>query len=138
MIVTILVPLVAAIIGAVGAILAAWLPKRRPPRGAELEPELQARIRNQFEKLGLGRRHSVLCDNELAGRSYRLPHQFGWAEPREVSVHLSESARLAFAMNQNDRRVVMYEALAADEWYCAGDYTPPLAVAAPDRSRDEF
>ena len=94
---------------------------------------LQAKIQNQFQRLDLGRRYSVLCGSELAGLSHRLPQQFGGAEPGEVSAHLSESARLAFATDQNDRRAVIYEALAADEWYCAGGYTPPLAVAAARR-----
>jgi hypothetical protein len=37
-----------------------------------------------------------------------------------MSAYMSELAPLAFETDQNDRRAMMFEALAADEWYCAG------------------
>lgn len=94
---------------------------------ASLAPDLRARIQNQFKRLDLGGRYSILCGKDLTGLSHRLPYQFAGAKPAEVSAHLSESAQQAFATDQNDRRAVMYEALAADAWYCAGGYVPPHA-----------
>ena len=93
---------------------------------ASLEPELQARIRNQFERLELGRRYSLICGSDLAGLSRTLSDQFGGAGFDEVSSYLSELAIPAFNADQNDRRGVMFEALATDEWYCTGGYTLPL------------
>lgn len=91
---------------------------------AGLAPELQARIRNQFERLDLGRRYSVICASNLVGLNRRLPTRFGGAQPGEVSAYLTELALLSFETDQNDRRAVMFEALAADEWYCTGGYVP--------------
>ncbi len=91
---------------------------------AGLAPELQARIRNQFERLDLGRRYSVICASDLVGLNRRLPTRFGGAQPGEVSAYLTELALLSFETDQNDRRAVMFEALAADEWYCTGGYVP--------------
>jgi hypothetical protein len=102
----------------------------RAEPATSLAPELRARIRNQFATLGLARRYSVICGGELTGLSRRLGDRFGGADPGEVSGYLSELADLAFATDGNDRRGVMFEALAADEWYCAGGYAPPLEVAA--------
>lgn len=95
---------------------------------ASLAPELRARIQNQFARLKLGQRYSVLCGRDITGLSRRLPQRFDAAKPGELSAHLSESAQLAFATDPNDRLGVMYEALSADEWYCAGGYVPPPAV----------
>jgi hypothetical protein len=97
---------------------------------SSLAPDLLARIQNEFDRLDLGTRYSILSAKDLAGLRHRLPRQFTGAEPAEVSAHLSESAHQAFADDQNDRRAVMFEALAADEWYCAGGYAPPLGVTA--------
>jgi hypothetical protein len=93
-----------------------------------LAPELQARIRNQFSKLELGRRYSVLCGSELSGLSRLLPSQFRRTDPAEISAYLSETSRAAFMTDPNDRRAVMYEALAADDWYCTGGYAPAAAA----------
>jgi hypothetical protein len=95
---------------------------------ASLVPELQARIRSQFDRLDLGRRYSVICASDLVGLSRRLSVRFGGAEPDEVSAYLTELALLAFETDLNDRRAVMFEALAADEWYCTGGYAPLLAA----------
>jgi hypothetical protein len=96
---------------------------------ASLAPGLQARIRSQFERLRLGRRYSVICASDLVGLSRRLSARFDGAESSEVSAYLAELALLGFATDQNDRRAVMFEALAADGWYCAGGYALPLVSA---------
>jgi len=83
-----------------------------------LAPELQDRIRNQFSGLDLGRRYSILCVSELVGLSRLLADRFCGAQRAEVSGYLSELADVGFKTDQNDRRAVMYEALAGDEWYC--------------------
>jgi hypothetical protein len=92
-----------------------------------LGPEIQARIRNQFERLRLGQLYNIVCGGELSGLSRRLSKLFGEAGPGEVSAYLSEVALLCFETDQNDWRAVMFEALAADEWYCAGGYAPALS-----------
>lgn len=94
---------------------------------ASLAPENQARIRNQFDKLDLGRRYSILCGSELSGLSRLLPARFSRTDPAEISAYLSEASHAAFETDRNDRRAVMYEALAADDWYCTGGYAPAAA-----------
>jgi hypothetical protein len=96
--------------------------------GSSLAPELQARIRNQFDKLELGRRYSVLCGSEISGLSRLLPARFSGAGPAEISAYLTETSRAAFETDRNDRRAVMYEALAVDDWYCAGGYALAATV----------
>jgi 5-methylcytosine-specific restriction endonuclease McrA len=95
-----------------------------------LAPELQARIQNQFALLELGRRYSIICSGELVGLGRRLTGELGGAEPGEVASYLSELAALAFETDQNDRRGAMFEALAADEWYCAGGYELPSTATS--------
>ena len=91
---------------------------------ASLAPELQSRIRNQFKRLDLGQRYSIICGGEVVGLSRRLSSRFDRTDPGEVSSYLTESALLAFETDQNHWRGVMCEALAADDWYCAGGYEP--------------
>lgn len=95
-----------------------------------LDPELQSRIRHQFDALNLGYRYRVLCGRDLSGLNRRLCRDFKGASPDEVSAYLTELASPGFLADENDRRSVMFEALAADRWYCAGGYAPPLEQAA--------
>lgn len=95
-----------------------------------LDPELQARIRHQFDALQLGRRYRVVSGRELSGLSSRLCTRFSDASADEVSDYIAELAALRFGIDENDRSAVMYDALAADHWYCAGGYAPPLDAAA--------
>jgi 5-methylcytosine-specific restriction endonuclease McrA len=97
---------------------------------ASLAPELQARIRYQFDRLRLGPLYSVLCSGELVGVSRTLSSLLGGAAPGEISAYLSESALPWLKTDQNDRRAIMFEALAADQWYRAGGYASQLAVSA--------
>lgn len=94
----------------------------------DLAPELQARIRNQFSRLRLGQLYSIVCASELVGLSRLLSSQFRHADASEVSAYLSELALPGFETDQNDRRAVMFETLAGDEWYCAGGYSPRSSV----------
>jgi hypothetical protein len=84
-----------------------------------------------FKRLELGWRYSVICSGDLVGLSRRLSDQFRGIEPGEVSAYLSELALLAFGTDQNDRRAVTFEALAADEWYCTGGYARPMLLRWP-------
>ncbi len=93
-----------------------------PDPGSDLSAELGDRIVFQFERLDLASRFSILCGTDLAGLGRLLPTNFGGRPADEVSDHLSEQATIGFASDPNDRRAVMYEALAASEWYCAGGY----------------
>lgn len=95
-----------------------------------LDPELQTRVRHQFDTLQLGKRYRELSGRELAGLKRRLCELFSEASADHVSGYLAELAALRFAIDENDRSAVMFEALAADRWYCAGGYAPPLEEAA--------
>lgn len=96
----------------------------------DLAPEIQARIRHQFDALKLGQRYSVASGPDLSGLNRRLCDLFNGAGSDDVSDYIAELAALRFATDENDRSAVMFEALAADRWYCAGGYAPPLEEAA--------
>lgn len=85
-----------------------------PPNVA---PIVRQRVIEEFEALELRILFAVACSGELSGLDARLPERF--ASPSEVGDFLSESAAVAFSDDINDRRGVMYEALAADRWYCS-------------------
>jgi len=104
--------------------------------GESLPAELQMRIRYQFKRLDLGLRYSILCAGEVAGLNRRLEDQFRNAAFGEVSAYLSELALLAFGTDPNDRRAVMYEALAADAWYCKGGYAGSLIASRSASGHD--
>jgi len=85
-----------------------------------LDPRLARRIDNQFESLGLAELYSVVSSQELSSLERRLPSIFN--NEVQVRAHLLEIAATALALDPNDRRGVMYEALGRDEWYCACEF----------------
>ena len=90
----------------------------------DLGHELCCRIANQFKVLGLARRYSVESAPDVTQLARTLHRQFGGAIDSADAVRdqLVESAYDSSAVDRNWRRAVMYEALAASDWYCSGGY----------------
>ena len=87
-----------------------------------LPEDLRGRIIAQFGLLGLSELYSVVSAQELSGLRKVLTDNFSSADPLAISAHLADVSAAAFRGDDNDRRGVMYEALADSEWYCAGGY----------------
>lgn len=93
---------------------------------AGLSTEVATRIVYQFNRLKLGSRYSKRCATEVTGLGRILPSRFDGCAPCEVRDFLKEQAEIGFADDDNDRRAVMFEALAASDWYCEGGYLTPV------------
>lgn len=84
----------------------------------DLNPDLRARIENQFDRLKLGRLYSVVSASDVVETSAVLARNFEVGDSVNVRAHLSELAAGALSADPNGRRGALFEALAADEWYC--------------------
>lgn len=82
----------------------------------------RTRIINQFDALELRELYGVVSARELSGTCRRLSKTFPGGQAQPVAAHLRELSDEAFAADPNDRRGVMYEALAADLWFTNGGY----------------
>lgn len=87
-----------------------------------LASSMRTRIINQFDRLKLGDLFKTVAARELSGTSRYLAAQFPGGQAAAVSAHLAELSADGFAADSNDRRGVMYEALAADAWYTTTGY----------------
>lgn len=85
----------------------------------------RTRILNQFTRLELGDLYRVVSARELSGTRRHLTDTFPGGQVQPVTAHLKELSDEAFAADSNDRRGVMYEALAADPWFTATGYVTP-------------
>lgn len=81
-----------------------------------LDSGLVNRVCLQFNKLSLGSVYSIVSSPELTTLGRVLNSQF--SEASDIKAYLLEIATETLAVNENDRRGAMYEALGRDDWYC--------------------
>ncbi|QYL20734.1 HNH endonuclease [Mycolicibacterium diernhoferi] len=86
-----------------------------PP--GDLDSQYADRLRRQFDDLKLGELYSVVSTVELTSLNERLPTLY--TDVSQLTKFLAETADIQFSADINDRRGVMYEALALDDWYQA-------------------
>lgn len=89
---------------------------------SNLPPAVRTRILQQFEQLQLAVLFQVVSARELSGTRARLTELFPGGQTAPVAAHLAELSADALAADANDRRGVMYEALAADTWFTTTGY----------------
>ncbi|WP_197025892.1 HNH endonuclease signature motif containing protein [Nocardioides sp. URHA0020] len=89
---------------------------------SSLDDLTRARIIHQFTRLDLGVLFQVVAARELSGTCRNLAERFPGGKPQPVAAHLRELSDDALAADPNDRRGVMYEALATDEWFTTVGY----------------
>lgn len=89
---------------------------------AETDPELRARVVNQFNCLDLAELYAVVSAQDITGISRTLTTHFASATTELVSDYLQELADGALDDNENSRRGVVLEALANDTWYCTSGF----------------
>jgi hypothetical protein len=82
--------------------------------------EFAARIRSQFERLGLAKIYPVVSARDLSNLQRQLSLHF--SEAAQVRAYLLETAEMAFANDANAWRGALHEALGNDDWYCAGGF----------------
>ncbi|WP_420867589.1 HNH endonuclease signature motif containing protein [Cellulosimicrobium aquatile] len=85
-----------------------------------LPEDSRERLVRQFERLGLALHLARSCAAELAGLCRTLSTSVASAD--EVREDLLKNALVGFEVDPNDRRAVMYEALALDAWFCEGGF----------------
>jgi 5-methylcytosine-specific restriction endonuclease McrA len=89
------------------------------------------RVENQFVTLGLGLMYAAISARDIAEAKSAMVGQIGCSgdviddyrvtaahSPSTVSQLLLETSDIAFAVDRNSRRGVVYEALAGSEWFC--------------------
>jgi len=89
---------------------------------ADTDPELRARVVNQFNCLDLAELYAVVSAQDITGISRTLTTHFASATTELVSDYLQELADGALDDNENSRRGVVLEALANDTWYCTSGF----------------
>jgi hypothetical protein len=89
---------------------------------ADNDPELQARVMNQFDTLGLAELYAVVSAQDITGITRTLTTHFASATREQVGDYLQELADGALNENENSRRGVVLEALANDNWYCTSGF----------------
>jgi 5-methylcytosine-specific restriction endonuclease McrA len=94
--------------------------RAKPPRNASAVTK--ERVQNEYKALMLAKLFSVVAAGDIAIVSKTLRRQFPTGGAREVKLHLQEISGDAFGTDKNSLRGVIYEALAADEWFCNGGY----------------
>lgn len=87
-----------------------------------LPVDMRTRVVNQFDRLKLGDLFKVVAAKDLTGTRRYLAAQFPGGQSGAVAAHLIEISQDALAVDPNDRRGVMYEALAEDEWFINSGY----------------
>lgn len=89
---------------------------------AEPDPELteilQHRIRNQFTALHLDEYYSVVAAQQITTTNRNLSRRWGTEDHETVRAHLRELAHDEAGPDVNNRRAVVYHALADSDWYC--------------------
>ncbi|TFD75455.1 hypothetical protein E3T54_12065 [Cryobacterium sp. Sr8] len=87
------------------------------------ETELQDRMVNEFDSLGLAAMYAVVSAGDISiARRYLIRNYKAADDDESVRAHLLEAAGDAFAVDENSRRGVVLEALAQSAWFCAGGY----------------
>lgn len=84
--------------------------------------DMRTRIINQFGKLKLDELYKVITAKDLTGACRYLRANFPGGQSDPVAAHLAELSRLGFASDPNDRRGVMLEALANNNWFTSAGY----------------
>ncbi len=86
---------------------------------ADIDPELRARVVNQFRSLALAELYAVVSAGYITEISRTLTKRLASATTEQVRDYLHELADDALDENENSRRGVVLEALANDTWYCS-------------------
>jgi hypothetical protein len=96
-----------------------------------LAPDLAERVLHEFDMLDLGTLFSIVSGPDIAEMNAVLVAQFKTGQPDLVRSHLLDASASALTRNENGRRGVLFEALAADNSYCQGAYatTSPIEIA---------
>ncbi|WP_429413387.1 HNH endonuclease [Nocardia sp. GAS34] len=89
---------------------------------AGLTEILQQRILNEFEALHLGERYAIVAAEQISTTNRTLSRRWGSEDHETVRAHLREQALDEAGPDVNDRRAVVYEALADSDWYCQGGF----------------
>lgn len=80
--------------------------------------ELNARVRNQFETLELGRLYSSQAAREISGQRINLCRVYEAAGWKGVRKELKERAMEWKERNKNCWQAAMFRALSESKWYC--------------------
>lgn len=89
---------------------------------ADTDPELRARVVNQFDSLNLAELYAVVSAQDISWITRTLTTHFASAAREQVSDYLQELADGALEENENSRRGAVLEALANDTWYCTSGF----------------
>ncbi|NQX17524.1 HNH endonuclease [Rathayibacter sp. VKM Ac-2857] len=89
---------------------------------SSVDSTVSRRISQSFDDLGLAALYSKVSGADLAKLNQQLGRYFPSAHEQLIREHLSESARQEFSFDSNSREGAMLEALAGDDWYCAGGF----------------
>lgn len=89
---------------------------------ATVPEDMRTRIINQFDKLKLNDLYTVITAKDLTGACRYLSANFPGGQHEPVAAHLAELSRVGFASDPNDRRGVMFEALAKNNWFTSTGY----------------
>lgn len=81
------------------------------------------RMTHQVEALELGELYSVVSSADVPEISNTVRRSFEVGDTENVRAHLLEMSADGFDTDPNNRRAVIYEALAADDWYCAEGFS---------------
>lgn len=89
-----------------------------------LSNELQERIKNQFDTLGLANLYEKVSGRDTTTIGRTLSRLFSGDEADIVREHLLEQAQNVDDGNDsNDRKRALYAALAESDWYCSGGFS---------------
>lgn len=87
-----------------------------PPTGAS--PILAERVKYHFKLYKLDALYKTEAATEVSDMAYRMSNLLIISGPQVVQQHLAETANSCFHSRKNSWKTAMYQALAADSWYC--------------------
>ncbi|MFE4457670.1 hypothetical protein ACFROC_09975 [Nocardia tengchongensis] len=84
----------------------------------DLALHIQQRVRHQFETLQLARYFTVVSAQQITTTTRTLARRWNAADHLTVREYLCELAQQEAEVDVNNRRAVVFEALADSDWYC--------------------
>ncbi|MFJ7911975.1 HNH endonuclease [Kitasatospora sp. NPDC096204] len=89
------------------------------------DPVLSARVQNHFDFFDLARLYATRAAALICDIRRQIARLVSAAGPEEVNAYLADEAETRFAHQLNGWEGVAYKALAADDWFCRGEFLVP-------------
>ncbi|WP_339283540.1 hypothetical protein [Paenibacillus sp. FSL R5-0486] len=89
---------------------------RSPDNATQL---MEKRVKYHFELYELNSLYSSEAASEISDISYQIGRLFDLGGAEAVRLHLTETADSCLSSRKNSWKSAMYQALAADSWYCS-------------------